>query len=146
MNKFKDEEKYTTLEQSKILEPIMDKLGMESWAYWVDKPGNAVQYPCGEYYSQSQGTMLQTMDNYCKAEEILTYKKDKDYDVFSYSIQNCELEDAIPAWTLDTLLWVLPDWLILDMTFNKGSKAIAAATELIKLLDDNDLLKEVKND
>ena len=68
------------------------------------------------------------------------------------------------AYRLDTLLWVLPDWVIFNINLtveqrkfqskhadlfsqlksNKGSKAIAAAVQLIKLLDENNLLETRK--
>lgn len=104
MKKFIDEEKYTTREQSKILEPIMGRLRVKADGFW---------------------------DDY----DLFTWEDLADRFLPQESI-DLMIASGIKAYRLDTLLWVLPDWRFKY----KGKEAIAAAVELIKLLDDNNLL------
>ena len=162
MNKFKDEEKYTNLRQSKILEPIMDKLGVEADAEYI---GNKLIFKL---------KMARYLYDDCDGQKV-SYR----YIDFGGEEQSVvyDVSQTVKAYRLDTLLWVLPDWvtnslchlmcavteeeklqefnsevpkvfctsgclhanyvnLVQGIFILKGSKAIAAATELIKLLYD----------
>lgn len=144
MKEFADEEKYTTLEQSKILEPIMCRLGVEADGFWDYFEVDGIGLPVDCAVTVNEGWFVNHGDiNDCKL---------------------CDPDDCQVCYRLDTLLWVLPDWVIFDidlkveqrkfkckhtdlfnnLKYTKGKEVIASAVELIKLLNEENFLETQK--
>ncbi|NQY58404.1 hypothetical protein [Cognatishimia sp.] len=136
MKEFTNEEKYTTLEQGNILEPIMDKLGIKADGFYKKR------YGCRVVITKKYrlDTLLWVLPNWvtnslCHLMCAVTSKE-----------KLSEFNSEVPkVFCTSGCLHAHYVNLIQGIFILKGSKAIAAATELIKLLYDNNLL-EVKND
>ncbi len=142
---FNHDDKYTNLSQSKILEPIMSKLGVQSdgdYCVYGYKKGHSTPVPT---YTKKYrlDTLLWVLPDWVL--DLFDYMYESNNSGTIYGILKRLIKEKHPNLAFE--VYSLIAQLILKLLESlRGSKAIAAATELIKLLYDNDLLPDVETE
>lgn len=130
MKKFRDEDKYTTVKQSRIIQPIMDKLGI----------GEDRIERCRDLDFNFRTTYHYRLDTL-----LWVLRNSGYYEIFTdllYTSTSAAYYKYSDNYKINEELLIEIKSIFLVLIISESSKeAIIAATKLIKLLDNNDLLE-----
>lgn len=130
---------YTTLDQSRIVAPIMQRLGIEPDAYWcIARPIMGIKVRLSSYAIVLRGAH-EDLSKLKKKEKLAAYRLDK---LLLALPELCAYDNGIYfnfAGNINKYC-EKTDSLLQDVFLKRGSEAIKACVELILLLDKEGLL------